>query len=132
MKPDRMRLSLFYVASYLVTSGLGMTFAPDLTLRLLFSTGTYETTFVQMCGLFVIGLAVFVIETIRRRIHGLYPAIIGVRVVFCIGYVVLYLRTRDPFFLAVLGTVGFGLVLSTVCIALDRRDAAQALRSTRA
>ena len=128
---DRMRLSLFYVTGYLVTSGLGMTFAPQLTLDMMFATGTYELVFVQMCGLFVIGLAAFVIQTIRHRLTVLYPVIIGVRVVFCTGYVVLYLRTRDPFFLAVLGVVGFGLVLSVVCTALDRREA-QTLRSTRA
>lgn len=121
---DRTRLSLFYVASYLITSGLGMTFTPQLTLDMMFSTGHYESTFVTMCGLFILGLAAFVIQVIRHRLAVLYPTIIAVRVGFCAGYVVLYEHTRDPFFLAVLGIVGAGLLLSSVCFALDRRAAA--------
>jgi hypothetical protein len=116
----RTRLSLFYVASYLVTSGLCMTFAPRLALDM-FATGQYETTFVRVSGLFIVGLALFVIQSIRYRLAILYPTIIAVRVVFCTGYVALYAHTRDPFFLSVLGVVGFGVLLSSVCYALDRR-----------
>jgi hypothetical protein len=120
---DLTRASLFYVASYLVSSGLAMTLSPQLALDMLGSNGHYETTFVQMCGLFVIGLAALVIQTIRHRLVVLYPTIIGVRVAFCCGYVVLYERTRDPFFLAVLAIVGLGLLLSSVCFVIDRRRA---------
>jgi len=118
-----MRLSLFYVASYLLMAGLGMTFWPRLTLDMMFATGDYDLVFVRMCGLFVLGLAAFVIQTIRFRLRVLYPAIIWVRVVFCTGYVVLYAQTGDPFFLATLGIVGTGLVASSVCYALDRHPA---------
>jgi hypothetical protein len=121
---DRTRTSLYYPASYLVTSGLGMTFAPQWTLEMMFSNGRYESAFVQMSGLFVIGLAAIVIQTIRHRISALYSTLIAVRVIFCAGYVVLYAQTRDPFFLAVLGIVGAGLLASTVCYALDLRSRA--------
>jgi hypothetical protein len=53
----------------------------------------------------------------------LYPTLIGVRIVFCTGYVVLYAQTRDPFFLTTLGIVGAGLVASSLGLALDRRPA---------
>lgn len=117
-----MRLSLFYIATYLTIAGIGMTFMPRFTLTTLFSNGDYDVTFVRMCGLFVIGLAGFVIQTIRYRLVQLYPTIIGVRIVFCVGYVVLYVQTRDPFFLSVLAIVGSGLVASAVLFAIDRRS----------
>ena|SRR5687767_7391283 len=116
---DRMRLSLFYPATYLVVSGAGLTFAPRVTLDMMFSTGDYNIAMVQMCGLFILGLAAIVIATIRHRLTALYPTLIGVRMLFCAGYVVLYDRTYDPFFLAVLGIVGFGLIVSCVSYALD-------------
>ena len=119
----RTRLSLFYVAGYLVMSGLGMTFTPRLALEMMFASGQYEPTFVRMCGLFILGLAAFVVQAIRHRLAILYPTIIAVRVGFCAGYVVLYEHTGDPFFLTVLGIVGFGLLLSSACYALDRRVA---------
>jgi pimeloyl-ACP methyl ester carboxylesterase len=118
--PDRIRLSLYYVATYLTTAGLGMTFAPQLTLDWMFSNGRYELVFVRMCGLFVLGLAAIVIATIRHRLVALYPTIIGVRVGFCAGYVVLYTQTRDPFFLATLAIVGAGLVARSIAFAIDR------------
>jgi hypothetical protein len=119
--PDRMRLSLFYVATYLTTAGLGMTFAPQLTLDMMLSNGRYELAFVRMSGLFVLGLAALVLQIIRHRLAVLYPTLIGVRIVFCTGYVVLYTQTRDPFFLTTLGIVGAGLVASSLGLALDRR-----------
>jgi hypothetical protein len=121
---DRMRLSLFYVVSYLLGSGLGFTLAPRLTLDLMFSNAHYDLPIVRMCGLFILGLAAFVAQTIRHRLAVLYPTIIAVRVLFCAGYVALYVQTRDPFFLAVLGVVGAGLVASSIGFTMDRRVAA--------
>jgi pimeloyl-ACP methyl ester carboxylesterase len=118
---DKTRISLFYVAGYLLWAGVGMTLFPRLLLDMMFATGSYELVFVRMCGLFVLGLAAFVVQTIRLRLRALYPTIIGVRVVFCAGYVVLYAQTRDPFFLSVLAIVGAGLVASSICYRLDRR-----------
>jgi hypothetical protein len=137
MMTDRMRTSLFYPAGYLTTSGLGMTFAPQWSLDMMFSNGHYQSAFVRMCGLFVIGLAAIVIQTIRLRITALYATLIAVRVVFCAGYIVLYAQTGDPFFLVVLAIVGAGLLASTTCYLLDRRpdlsrSKAAALRSNAA
>ncbi len=119
---DRTRLSLFYVATYLSTAGLGLTFMPRLTLDMLLSNHSYDLAFVQMCGLFCLGLAGFVIATIRYRLAVLYPTIIGVRIVFCTGYVVLYRQTHDPFFLTTLAIVGTGLIFSTIGFVLDLRS----------
>jgi pimeloyl-ACP methyl ester carboxylesterase len=120
---DRVRTTLFYPAFYLSSAALGMMFWPRLLLDMMLSNGDYDLAFVRMCGLFVLGLAVFVILTIRHRLTVLYPAIIGVRVVFCTGYVILYAQTHDPFFLTTLAMVGAGVVASSIAHTLDRRDA---------
>ena len=113
-----MQRSLYYVASYLTGAGLGLVFAPELTLRVLQSNGAYPAPIVRMCGLFVLGLAAFVIQAIRLRLTQLYPTLVLVRVGFCIAYVVIYLQCRDPFFLITLSVVGAGLLASLVGLAL--------------
>src|SRR5262249_25262625 len=115
---DRVRATLYYPAFYLTGAALGMMFWPRLLLDMMLANRDYALAFVGMCGLFVFGLAVFVILTIRHRLAVLSPAIIGVRVVFCTGYVILYAQTHDPFFLTTLGIVGIGLVASSIAHAL--------------
>jgi uncharacterized protein YjeT (DUF2065 family) len=121
MPKSRTHLSLFYVVTYLTISGLGLTLAPQWTLRLLFSNGHYESTALRFAGIFILGLGAIVTQVIRFRLDVLYPTLIGVRVFFCAAYVVLYATTGDPFFLSVLGVVGLGLAMSSLSFALDRR-----------
>jgi hypothetical protein len=126
MTISRMRLSLGYVVTYLVTSGTGLLVAPQWTLRMLFSNGHYDSTGMQFAGLFILGLAAIVAQVIRHNLVALYPTLIAVRVGFCAAYVAFYATTGDPFFLAVLATVGLGLVASIVSFTLDRRGALKA------
>jgi pimeloyl-ACP methyl ester carboxylesterase len=113
-RSDRVRRTLYYPATYLTLSALGMLIAPITFLRANLSTVDYDPAIVRMCGLFVLGLAGFVIQTIRHRLSTLHTLIIGVRVVFCTGYVVLYAMSGNPFFLAVLAVVGAGVVASSI------------------
>jgi hypothetical protein len=103
----------------LVVAGVGFILFPTFMLRLLFSTGNYERIFMELCGLFLLGLAVLVIQTIRFRLAAIYPTLIGARVFFCVGYLMLYGQTRDPFFLSLLAIVGSGLLASMICFAKD-------------
>jgi hypothetical protein len=121
MSLSRTRRSLLYPAMYLTGSGLGMTIAPDWTLAMLGSNGHYAPAIVRFAGVFVLGLAAIVIQTIRLGLDPMYRTLIGVRVGFCAAYVALYLDTRDPFFLVVLGVVGAGLIASSLMFAADRR-----------
>jgi hypothetical protein len=106
----------------LVVAGVGFIFFPTCTLRLLFSTGHYECVFIELSGLFLLGLAVLVIQTIRFRLAAIYPTLISVRAFFCVGYVMLYGQTRDPFFLSLLAIVGSGLLASMICFTRDRSE----------
>ena len=119
---SRTRVSLYFPATYLVAAGIGSILFPTFTLRLLLSTGHYEPVLIELCGLFLLGLAIIVIQTIRFRLATMYPTLMGVRVCFCGGYVMLYGQTHDPMFLSLLAIVGAGLLTSLICFARDRSE----------
>jgi hypothetical protein len=118
---SRTRLSLFYVLTYLVISAVGLIAMPGFTQRMLLSDVEYDPIAMRFAGVFILGLAIIVLQTIRLRLDALYPTLIVVRVVFCAMYVVMFAQTRNPFFLVVFGIVGAGLVASSIAYALDRR-----------
>jgi len=113
-RSERVRRTLYYPATYLTGAALGMLLTPRLYLHGMLASVDYEPAMVRMCGLFVLGLAGFVILTIRRRLSVLHGFIIGIRYVFCAGYVVLYLTTGDPLFLTTLAVVGTGVLVSSI------------------
>jgi pimeloyl-ACP methyl ester carboxylesterase len=119
-----------YPAAYLTGAGLGMVVTPHLLLRMMLSDVDYDPAIVRTCGLFVLGLAMFVIETVRHRLVVLYRPIIAIRVLFCAGYVVLYAQTGNPFFVTTLGVVGAGVIASS--IASRARAPSRVARAVRA
>jgi hypothetical protein len=121
----RTNLSLIYVAAYLLGAGIFLVLAPRLALELLFSTGNYGEILPQLLGLLLIGLGIFIVQIIRHRVAALYTTTLAVRLVFCLGFIALYARSRDPLFLVLLAVVGLGFLATTICYLLDRRDATQ-------
>jgi len=118
---NRTRLSLWYVVSYLGLTGLLLWFFPQQTLRLLLSNGDYGTVMPRMVGLFMFCLAIVIAQIIRLRAQPLYATTLGVRVVFLVGFLFLYLKSRDPLFLVILGVVGFGVLLTGFNYLRERR-----------
>src|SRR4051812_24863848 len=108
----RTRLSLFYLAGYLLPTGVLLTFAPDLTFKLLFATGTYGDVIPRLAGGLILALGILVAQIIRHRVEALYSSTVAVRFVLLgiLGW--LYTRTSDPFFLMVMGVVGLGVLLT--------------------
>ena len=119
----RTNLSLIYVAAYLLGAGIFLVLAPRLALHLLFSTGDYGEILPQLTGLLLLGLGILVVQIIRHRVAALYTTTLAVRLVFCVGFIWLYTRSRDPLFLALLVVVGVGVVATSISYALDRREA---------
>lgn len=115
------RYSLFYLATYLMLTGVGLMFAPLWTLQLLLSNGHYDTVFVQFLGAFMIAVSVLVIQMIRFRLNVLYPTTVFIRLFFIASITWFYAATRDPLFLVILGVVGLGVILTTSGLILDRR-----------
>jgi len=119
----RTNLSLIYVAAYLWGAGISLLLAPRLALHLLLSTGDYGEILPRLAGLLLLGLGMLVVQIIRYRITDLYQTTLAVRVVFCLGFILLYMRSRDPLFLVLLAVVGVGVLATSVCYLLDRREA---------
>ena len=108
----RTRLSLYYLAGYLIIIGAGLLLAPGQTLRWMLSDEHYGTVFPRFAGMLMSGLGMNIAGIIRARAEVLYPATLGVRTYFLICLSTFYVLTRDPFFLALLGIVLIGMSLT--------------------
>jgi len=77
----RTRLSLFYLAGYLLPTGVLLLVAPDLSLRLLLSNGDYGSdVFLRVAGLLLLAIGIIVVQIIRLRAEVLYSTtLIGAR-----------------------------------------------------
>jgi uncharacterized protein YjeT (DUF2065 family) len=118
----RTNLSLIYVATYLLASGIFLLLAPRLALKLLLSTGDYGEILPRLTGLLLLGLGILVLQIVRHRISALYTSTLVVRALFCVGFVVLYTMSRDPLFLVLLAVVGIGVVATSTSYVLDRQQ----------
>ncbi|HEY8085150.1 MAG TPA: hypothetical protein VIE69_06065 [Methylophilaceae bacterium] len=119
MKP-KTRLSLYYLAFYLFFTGVGLLFAPQFSLKLLFSNGHYDNAFVEFTGAFMIAISIIVSQIIRHSITVLYPTTLVVRVFFIVVIIMLYIQTYDPLFLVVLAVVSLGVLLTAVAFVAER------------
>jgi uncharacterized protein YjeT (DUF2065 family) len=118
----RTRLSLFYVAAYLLQGGLGFLFFPSLSLQLFMATGTYSDLMVRFVGALLLGLAIFVIQLIRHRNADLYFTTLLARTPILIALAVLYVVHREPLMAVLFGIVGIGYVATGITYILDRRS----------
>ena|SRR5258708_37857006 len=119
-------LSLFYLIGYLVPSGLAFLFAPQLTLKLLFSNGNYGDVMPRLVGVFVLTLGLLAFQIVRLRVEALYTTLLGLRVGILVALVGLFAYSSDPLFIVLLGVVGLGVVLTATSYWLDRQARAVA------
>ncbi|GEM_PF-5277126 len=114
------RRSLFFVAAYLLATGLAMLLAPQLTLRLMFASHEYPDAFVQMAGVLMLGLGIVVINVILYGNRDFYRATLVARIPMWICILGLYLQTRENFFIVVLCVLGTGIVVTGSCYLSER------------
>ena len=115
------RLSFVYLFGYLIPSGLALLLAPQLTLRLLFSNGSYGDVMPRLVGMFVLVLGLLVVQIVRRRIEAMYTTLLAVRVLILVVLLGLYFYSHDLLFIALFSVVGFGVVLTSIAYWLDRQ-----------
>jgi uncharacterized protein YjeT (DUF2065 family) len=125
----RTRLSLFYLAGYLLPTGALLVVAPDVAFKLLFATGSYGDAIPRMAGGLLLALGVIVVQVIRHRVEALYPTTVAIRLMLLAILGWLYARTSDPFFLIVMGVVGFGVLLTGGTLLMARRQPPSASRT---
>ena len=117
---NKTRISLVYVAGYLLVGGIGFLFVPQKTLELFLSNGEYSDAMVRFVGLLLLSLGVLVVQVIRLRLHALYPTTLVVRAIILLGLLFFYVIYRDPLMLVLLGIVGIGFAFTMTCYVLDR------------
>jgi uncharacterized membrane protein len=76
-----------------------------------------------MAGALTLALGTLVVQMIRLRVEVFYTTLVGIRVFLVSTWIWLYVRTADPFFLALAGLVGFGALLTAAGLVRDGRDA---------
>jgi len=118
---EKTRLSLYYLASYLTVGGLGFFLFPETLLKIFLSNEIYPDAIVRLSGLLLLALGVLIIQLIRLKIEKLYPATLVARLIICTGLVFIYLDSRNPLFLVLLGIVGIGVIYTFISYQLDLR-----------
>lgn len=119
----RTRLSLYYLATYLLFAGIALMLAPRFAMTLLLSNGDYGDVLPRLLGVVLFALGVLVAQIIRNHVEALYATTLAVRVVILVVLLGLYVYAGDPFFVVLLAIVGFGFLLTGTSYLLDRRAA---------
>ena len=118
----RTRLSLFYLAGYLLPAGVALMAAPQLALKLLLSNGEYGDVMPRLVGVLLFALGLIIVQIIRFRVEVLYTTALGLRVIILAVLFGLDFYSRDPLFRVLIGIVGFGVILTAVSYLLDRQS----------
>ncbi len=118
----RTRLSLFYLASYLLGGGLAFALAPRLSLQIFLSTGEYELVMVRFVGVLLLALGILIAQMIRVGADRLYQTTLLVRAIILVALAAFYASTRDPMMLVLFAIVALGWILTLSAYVIDRRD----------
>ena len=115
------RLTLSYLAGYLLAGGLGFLVAPDVALRLLLSNGAYGDIMPRVVGLFMLVLGGFILQFVRARDYRYYLYAVVARSFIVLVLTALYFRARDPLFLVLDTIVLIGLLPSIYVVVQSAR-----------
>lgn len=125
MKPTR--LSLYYLASYLVVAGVALLATGQFAMWLLLSNGEYGDVLPRLLGVVLLALGIVIVQIIRHRLEVLYTTTLAVRAVILAALAGLYAYSRDPFFLVLIAIVGFGVILTGTSYLSERRATGHAV-----
>jgi uncharacterized protein YjeT (DUF2065 family) len=123
-EPDRghvHRLTLSYLAAYLLIGGFGFVVAPALALRLLLSSGAYDDVMPRLVGVFMVALGGVIFQFVRARDYRYYLYTIVARSFIVVVMTALYFKARDPLFLVLDAIVLIGLLPSIYVAAQSAR-----------
>jgi hypothetical protein len=117
------RLSLYYLAAYLLGAGVALVAAPGLALTLLFSNGHYGDVMPRLLGVVLFALGIVIVQIIRHRVEALYTTTLVVRTAIQLVLIGLFIYSRDPLFISLIVVVGIGMILTGSSYLRDRRKA---------
>lgn len=116
----RTRLCLCYVAAYLILSGLAMLLWPKAGLALMQSSADYGEVMPRWVGMLSLALGALIVQTVRQRLAVLYPLGFFMPAAMAVGFIGLYLQSRDALFLVVFAVVAVGVVFTGASLWHDR------------
>ena len=115
------RLSLFYLATYLLGAGVALIVVPSLALTLLFARGHYGDVMPRLLGVVLLALGIVIVQIIRHRLEVLYTTTLLVRVFIMLVLAGLLTYSGDPLFISLMAVVGLGMVLTGTSYLSERR-----------
>jgi hypothetical protein len=118
----RTRLSLYYLAGYLIPAGLLLLFVPEWATKLLLSDRTYDYAPFHLAGVLLLVIGILIVQIIRYRLEALYSTTLVARALISATLLWLFLNTGDPFFGVILVIVLIGVALTGTSFLLDRRS----------
>jgi hypothetical protein len=119
----RTRLSLLFVAAYLLPAGVAFAAAPAWALDVLGATGEYGDAMPRLVGISMGALGVMALQVARHRVEALYPGTLALHAAISAGLLAIWLSSRDPAFGVLFAVEAFGVLLSAAAYRLDRRPA---------
>jgi hypothetical protein len=117
----RTRLSLFYLAGYLIAGGVALMVEPRFALRLLFANHDYGDVMPRFGGVLLTVIGMIVFQIIRHRLEMLYLTTLFVRAFIVLSLTGLYVYSLDPLFLALIAVVGLGMILTGTSFLFERQ-----------
>jgi uncharacterized protein YjeT (DUF2065 family) len=116
----RTRLSLFYLAGYLIAGGVALMVEPQFALRLLFANHDYGDVMPRFAGVLLTVIGMIVVQIIRHRLEMLYLTTLFVRAFIVLSLSGLYVYSRDRLFLVLIAVVGLGMILTGTSYLFER------------
>ncbi len=117
----RTRLSLFYLATYLLGAGIALILAPSFALTLLFAKGHYGDVMPRLLGVVLLALGIVIVQIIRHRLEVLYTTTLLVRAFIMLVLAALLVYSSDPLFISLMVVVGLGMVLTGTSYLSEQR-----------
>ena len=115
------RLSLYYLATYLLFGGFGFLLTPRLATKLLLSNADFDTMILRVLGMLMMGLGFLIVQVIRLRVSVLYASTLIMLGVFGICLMAFFMMTYNLFFLIILVIVVIGVAFTSWSLFADRK-----------
>ena len=108
------KFSFYYIAAYLGLAGVTFLFIPTQFQKLLFANQIYDPVPMHLAGMFALLLSIVVFQLARKQLFELYTTTLFARAVALVIIVVLFIQTRNPFFLSMLAIVLVGVIATII------------------
>ena len=116
------KITLTYLASYLIGGGLGLVAFPDLFLELLQSNQDYGDIMPRFAGVFMMALGGLVGMILYHKDFKYYGFSIAARTIIVAILFWLYSLTSNPFFIVINVIVLVGLIPSYIAILIENKN----------